>query len=257
MTRTGWLDLPAAVRTAVTAETGTVTGFAPVADGLTCHTAMVLTSAAGRTFVKGVPVDRSEERAGQRMEAAVNAAVLTVGPRLLWQVTVAGWDLLGFEYVDGRHADLAAGSPDLPLVAEALQTAVGIAAPAGVPRFADRYAGHVSPEQLRLLDGDALLHTDTNPHNLLITPTRAHLIDWAMPAAGPAWVDVAFTAVRLMEADCSAGYARGWADQFPAWKGADPAAVAALVTGVCRQWEAVVGADGARPSNRRYEALLG
>jgi hypothetical protein len=34
---------------------------------------------------------------------------------------------------------------------------------------------------LDLLDGDALLHTDFNPLNILLGPERTWLIDWAWP----------------------------------------------------------------------------
>ncbi|MFH8752969.1 phosphotransferase [Streptomyces rimosus] len=257
MARTGWWELPAGVWAAVEAHTGPVAGVRDVADGLTCSTAAVLTSGAGPVFMKGVPVGDARGRAGQAMEAVVNAAVRGVGPRLLWQVEAGGWDLLGFEYVEGQHADLSAGSADLALAADVLRSAQDVRAPerAGVPSLADRFTDVLPPEQLELLSGDTLLHTDTNPHNLLVGGGRGWLVDWAMPAAGPAWVDVAYTTVRLMEADCPAGEALEWAAQFPSWETADPRAVQALVTGTCRLWERQVGARDARHSNARYAAL--
>lgn len=227
----------------------------PVADGLTCSMAAVLTTASDPVFVKGAPVGDARARAGQAMEAAVNAATREVGPRMLWQVRAGGWDLLGFEYVDGRHANLSAGSADLKLVADVLQTAQAVRAPTSVPSFADRFAEVLPREQLELLRGDALLHTDTNPHNLLVGDDRAWIVDWAMSATGPAWVDVAYTTVRLMEADCPPSRALEWAAQFPSWTGADPRAVEAFVTGTCRLWERQVGARDARPSNGRFGVL--
>ncbi|MEV5592203.1 phosphotransferase [Streptomyces sp. NPDC052496] len=255
MSRSGWWELSAGVWAAVEERMGPVTGAWDVADGLTCSTAAVLSTEAGHVFMKGVPAGDARGRAAQAMEAVVNAAVCGVGPRLLWQVTAGGWDLLGFEYVEGRHADLAAGSADLVLVADVLRAAQAARAPEGLPSFADRFADVLPPEQLGLLRGDVLLHTDTNPHNLLVGCDRAWLVDWAMPAAGPAWVDVAYTTVRLMEADCPAGEALEWAAQFPSWEAADPRAVQALVTGTCRLWERQVGVRDARHSNARYAAL--
>ncbi len=239
----------------VEAHTGPVDAVREVADGLTCRTAAVLKAGSGQVFVKGAPADDARARAGQAMEAAVNAATRGVGPRLLWQVVAGGWDLLGFEYVEGRHADLAAGSGDLALVADVLRAAQAVRAPAGVPSFADRFVGVLSPERLELLRGDTLLHTDTNPHNLLVGDDRVWIVDWAMPAAGPAWVDVAYTTVRLMEADCPPREALAWAAQFPSWTAADPRAVEAFVAGTCRLWERQIGARGARPSNARFTAL--
>ncbi|MFD7015814.1 phosphotransferase [Streptomyces sp. NPDC059928] len=110
--------------------------------------------------------------------------------------------------------------------------------------------------EVPLLAGGTVLHTDTNPHNLLVGDGRAWMVDWAMWAQGPAWVDVACTAVRLMEADTPAAEALEWAAQFRSWRSADPAAVAAFVSASCRQWEAMVGPVDCRPSNRRFEALL-
>ncbi|MFD0383678.1 phosphotransferase family protein [Streptomyces stramineus] len=107
-----------------------------------------------------------------------------------------------------------------------------------------------------LLRGEALLHTDTNPHNLMVTDRRAYLVDWATPALGPAWVDVAYTAVRLMEADCPRAEVLAWAARFPSWASARPEALAAFVAAHCRRWEATVGAAAARPSNARFAALL-
>lgn len=254
--RIDWADLPAAARAAVEGRGGTVLAAEPIADGLTCAVAARLVTGAGTFFIKGVPVEDGRGREAQRWELTVNPLVGPASPVLRWQVVVDGWHLLVFDHVDGEHADLSRPA-DRALVAEVLQSAQGVAAPAGLPSFADRFADVLDADELVLLSGDALLHTDTNPHNLLVSNDRAWLVDWAMPAAGPAWVDVAYTAVRLMEADVSAREALDWAEQFPSWRVANPAAVEAFVMGTCRQWESVVGAEGARPSNARFAALVG
>ena len=257
MARIDWFGLPLAARRAVEAHTGPVLDVEPVPDGLTCSMAAVLTTGDGRLFVKGVPLDDEHGVAAQFVEAAVNPAVRTVGPRLIAHVQTDGWDLLVFEHVPGRHADLSAGSRDLPPVVEVLDMTSGIVAPVWVPFLTDRYAPYLDAGEVALLDGMILLHTDTNPHNLIVHDGQAWMVDWAMVAAGPAWVDTAFTAVRLMEAGCTPAQALGWAAGCRAWRRADPAAVQALVTGVCREWEHRVGAQAARSSNTRYRALLG
>ncbi|MBD0740428.1 phosphotransferase [Streptomyces sp. CBMA29] len=257
MPRTEWDVLPSAVRLAVGGHVGAVTGWVPVTEGLTCQTAAVLTTADGRVFVKGVPVSDADAVLGQDWEVAANPLVAGVAPLLLARVAVAGWDVLVFEYVDGRHADLTHGSADTELVAQALERMQEVTAGGLAPRLANRFAHVLSDEEQLLLAGDTLLHTDTNPHNLLIGTSGAHVVDWAMVAAGPAWIDVALTAVRLMEADWPPEAALTWAGQFPSWQSADPVAVAALVAGICRDWEARLGPDAARPSNARYQALLG
>ncbi|MEV5242527.1 aminoglycoside phosphotransferase [Streptomyces cinnamoneus] len=255
--RSDWAELPVGARDAVLERTGPVAEVQDVPHGITCSFAAVLSTAAVRVFVKGVPVGDERGRAAQAWEVAVNPLVLQAGPRLLWQLEAEGWDLLGFEWVNGRHADLSPGSLHLPLVAAALGAAQGVVAPAEVPQFVDRdLAEFVTAEERELLLGDALLHTDTNPHNLLVDAGRAWLVDWAMPARGPAWVDVAEAAVRLLEAGCRTDEALAWAAGFESWRSADRAAVEVFVGATCRAWAARVGTRGARPSNARFEALL-
>lgn len=256
MPRVDWSDLPSAVRVTVGARVGAVLDVAAVPHGLTCHTAAVLTTSDGRAFVKGVPVEDREGVVAQDFEVAVNPHVAGVAPLLLARVTVAGWDLLLFEYTDGRHADLSPGSPDIEAVTEALAAVQGIQAGGLAPRLTDRFGGHLDDAGQLLLAGDALLHTDTNPHNLLVADSRARIVDWAMVAAGPAWADVAYLAVRLLENGWAPADALAWAGQFESWQGADPVAVQAFVDGTCRAWEARVGATGAMSSNRRFQALL-
>lgn len=258
--RVDWAGLPAEVRAAVAAQTGLPDAVEDVPHGITCSFAAVLSTGGGRVFVKGVPVGDEWGRAGQAWEVALAPSVVSVAPQLLWRLEVDGWDLLGFEAVDGWHADLSPGSADLDLVGALVEAAQGLRAPMGValPYLVDRdLLNFVTATERELLLGDALLHTDTNPHNLLVGPGRAWLVDWAMPAVGPAWVDVAETAVRLMSAGCDAAEALGWASRFESWRGADPVAVAAFVGATCRAWEARVGVRGAAASNARFEALLG
>ncbi|WP_237773041.1 phosphotransferase [Streptomyces luteocolor] len=258
MERYDWVELPAAARTAVEARTGPVASAVPVPDGITCRMAAVLSASSGRLFVKGVPMSDAAGCAGQAWEVAVSACVRGVSPALRWRVTSGGWDLLGFEYVDCRHADLSPGSADVSKVAEVLlaREAAQASLELGVPLLADRFAAVLTPQERELLHGDALLHTDTNPHNLLVTGDRAFLVDWAMPARGPAWVDVAYTTVRLMEADTPPDEALKWASQFPSWRAADPRAVEVFVAGTCRAWDERVGTRAARPSNARFAVLL-
>ncbi|MEW2576788.1 phosphotransferase [Streptomyces syringium] len=255
--RATWEALPEETRAAVVGRSGQVRAAEDVPHGVTCRFAAVLSTARGRLFAKGVPADDARGAAARAWEVALNPLVAGPSPRLLWPVAAGGWDVLGFEWVDGRHADLAPGSADLAPVAEALMAVQGVRAPTGVPLLAGRWPD-LDDIDRELLAGDALLHTDTNPHNLLISDDgRAWVVDWAMPAAGPAWMDVAYTAVRLMEEGQDPGEALRWAAQFPSWAAADPTAVEALVRLTCRRRTARVGERGARGSNGRFEALLG
>ena len=67
---------------------------------------------------------------------------------------------------------------------------------------------------------------------------------------------MAYTAVRLMEADTPADEALKWAALFPSWGAADAQAVEGFVAGTCRAWEERVGEGAAKPSNARFAALL-
>lgn len=62
---------------------------------------------------------------------------------------------------------------------------------AGSPTFDD-------PASASLFAGSALTHSDWTPDNVLVSPGRAWLIDWAWPTLGAAWTDPACWILRLM-----------------------------------------------------------
>jgi Ser/Thr protein kinase RdoA (MazF antagonist) len=130
--------------------------------------------------------------------------------------------VLVFDDIDGRHADLSPGSPDVgPVVTAiaALESALtpcpvpsapaaaelaGLvhgwqelaAAPEAVPDdWARRHLDDLAAAETRWLaaaDGKTLVHGDINASNLLIAGTReVFLIDWAQPACGAPWLDIA------------------------------------------------------------------
>ncbi|MBC2874171.1 MULTISPECIES: phosphotransferase [Streptomyces] len=257
--RVGWDALPAALHNTVEAHTGRVLASEIVADGLNCTVALVLTTErGGHLFLKGVRDDQAKAVAALDCEARVNSTVRSVSPAIQHSFRSAGWGCLAFTYVAGRHADLSPGTSDLPAVTRALermQAFSGSAVP--VPSLADRFASYLLPGEAELLTGSALLHTDTNPHNILIADHdgAAYVVDWAMPVAGPAWVDPACTAVRLMESGCAPADALEWLNGFTSWRNADPKSVAIFVDVTCRRWTAKLG-HAAQRSNARYRHLL-
>ncbi|MBC3844688.1 aminoglycoside phosphotransferase [Streptacidiphilus sp. 4-A2] len=156
-------------------------------------------------------------------------------PRLLWHTQATGWDFLGFEFIDGRTAHYTPASPDLPLIIAALEELAQMPCPA-IPLLdcAARYNGYTrTPE---LFTGDTLLHTDINPENTLIAGNHAHLVDWAWPTKGAAWVDPAVWAIRLISAGHTAEQAEAWAARLPAWSAAPPASITAFAEASVRMW---------------------
>ncbi|OON76011.1 phosphotransferase family protein [Streptomyces tsukubensis] len=257
--RVEWDRLPGGVREAVQERVGRVAASEVHQQGLNCSVALTLHAAAGRTFMKGVRAEDTDGAEALAREELVNPFVCAVGPAAWHAVHTDGWSLLLFDHVDGRNADLAPGSADLGPVADALRRMSRIAGASlqGVERLVDRLGQFLTDEEAARLDGDHLLHTDTNPHNLMIDGAgRAHVVDWAMPALGPVWVDAACTAVRLMEDGHSPKTALAWLNAIESWQRAAPAAVAAFVAGTCRHWTARVGEKGALPSNTRFQYLL-
>lgn len=244
MDRIHWEALPAAARAAVTDHTGIVIKAETAAGGVNSGIAARLHTLDTTVFVKGVPTDHPQIATQQR-EADVNPYLPAASPRLLWHVTEAGWDLLGYQHLDARHAAYEPGSPDLPLVADAVAELQDVELPDEVKakEAPQRWAAYAGDEDTAPLAGRTLLHTDLAPHNVLIT-NRAHLIDWAWPTRGAAWIDPAVLILRLMEAGHSAVEADAWAaGRFPSWANAPADAVQVFNDANARLWAEVAGAD--------------
>lgn len=91
---------------------------AEATEGFNSEIASRVTSATGTWHIKGLRTDHPRAWA-QRREAAI-APFTGVAPALRWRVETAGWDLLGFDALEGHHADFTPGSPDLQEVAALL-----------------------------------------------------------------------------------------------------------------------------------------
>ncbi|MGI5349740.1 aminoglycoside phosphotransferase [Streptomyces sp. CA-250714] len=239
VTRICWDDLPRSARQAVEECTGPMLRAEQAAAGANSGIAVTLHTPTGPVFVKGLPSDHPQIRT-QHREAAIAPHLPAACPRLLWHVQVAGWDLLGYERLTGRHADYRPGSPDLALVAHAVDELRSITLPSGVPvkDAAQRWAGYTDGDPSPFA-GSALLHTDLAPHNVLIGQ-RAHLIDWAWPTVGAAWIDPAVLILRLMEAGHSAPAADTWArEHLPAWADAPHGAALRFGEANARAWDEI------------------
>ncbi|MFF3653331.1 aminoglycoside phosphotransferase [Streptomyces sp. NPDC002181] len=241
--RIHWDDLPLAARAAVEQHTGPVLHATTADGGANSGIAATVTTTAAILFVKGVPTDHPQIRTQQR-EASVNPYLPPSCPRLLWHVQAAGWDLIGYEHLVARHADYAPGSPDLVLTADALRELQSTPCPdIELKRAEDRWSGYAGAAGVGQLAGDTLLHTDLAPHNVLVAD-RAHLIDWAWPTRGAAWIDPAVLILRLMEAGHSPEAADAWArGEFPSWAAAEHTAVAAFSEANAHTWDEIARHD--------------
>lgn len=242
MPRRHFHELPAEARQAVADKAGPIRAASTAGGGMNSGIAALLDTDSGPVFVKGIPADHPQAPAQQR-EAAINPHLPRACPRLYWHLEVGGWVLLGYEVLAGRHADYAPGSPDLPLVA-ALAELQEVTAPADIAVKAaeQRWAAYAPPSTAPLFAGDTLLHTDFAPDNVLIDQ-RAHLIDWAWPTRGAAWIDPAVLILRLVDAGHTVDEADAFARTFPSWQAADLAAKAAFGTANGALWREIASEE--------------
>ncbi|GAA0434281.1 protein kinase [Streptomyces luteireticuli] len=223
--------------------TGEVTKVHIPKQGFTTEFAAVIDSEKGPFFVKAMFNRPGGRKDSILRERAINPYVQPLSPRLLWSVggDDAGWIILGFEVIDGRGLDFEPGSPDLPLAVDLLNRAANL----GLPDVArdwteDRWDAYVSSEdELALLRGDALLHTDINPSNMVTGPAGSWLIDWSWPTRGAAFIDPACLVVQLISAGHTPESAGGWAARCTAWANADPKAIDVFAAADLRMYRAV------------------
>ncbi|MFI5523892.1 aminoglycoside phosphotransferase [Streptomyces platensis] len=250
-TRIGLDRLPAAARTAVERHTGPLFTVVEAAEGFNSEIAARVTSAGGSWHIKGLRTDHPRAWT-QRREAAIAPFLTGVGPALHWRVEAAGWDLLGFEALDGHHADYSPHSPNLQEVASLLRRLGGTPRPDIELRHAEqrleRYAAR--PGDLRFFAGDHLLHTDLNNTNVLVNDRaaqgdRARLVDWAWATRGASWLDAGYWVIWLVAAGHTPASAERWAAEVPAWHSAPDGGIAAFAAASRNVWDEISTADPA------------
>ncbi len=254
--RTAWTDLPDRVRSAVEAQVGAVHQASTISGGLNAAFTARLRTHSGSVFAKGVLDARA---AAQRREATVNPHVHPIAPRLLWEIDADGWHVLGFEHLDGRPADLTPASPDLPALSDVLAQLTSLTAPHSTcKRIEDRWADAADRAGVdaSLLAGDQLLHTDLNPHNILITGTGPRIVDWSWPTLGAAWIDTACAALWLIAEGHTPDDAESWAAGVPAWANASGPALNAFTAINAALWRQIASADPREWKQRIHEAAF-
>jgi hypothetical protein len=257
--RAGWDDLPDAVQRAVATVLGAPVvraesqpgGFSPgTAD-------RVVTAAGDRAFVKAVAPELNPGSVELHRAEARVAAQLPRGlpvPHLLGHVEVAGWVVIAFDDVAGRHPHLPWTHADLAAVLDGLQQLAEDATPCPVTdlpsaaerldelfRGADRMAADgvvvpflselqaLSRRARRCLDGDTLVHSDLRADNVLLTPGGAVFVDWPWACRGPAWID---TLLLLIEVQRLGGHdVDAMLATSPVTASADPEDLTAVLAG--------------------------
>jgi hypothetical protein len=241
--RTDWADLPEHVRNAIEQYTGTVHKADTISSGLNASFTARLRTDNGFLFAKGVCGSRA---AAQRREAQINGNVRPIAPRLLWQIDSQDWHILGFEHLDGRAADLSPDSADLADVAAALGHLAELQAPRhACRRIEDRWAEAAQHAGVRveLMAGNHLLHTDLNPHNILVTDTGTRIVDWSWPSLGAAWIDTACAALWLIAEGHSPVQAESWASEVAVWASTTSEKIDAFVAINSVLWGQIAAAE--------------
>ncbi|MFI0961360.1 aminoglycoside phosphotransferase [Streptomyces sp. NPDC021080] len=235
-------ELPDEVRSLIEKAGGRITDIGTVHAGLNSSIAVIVRTSTRTLFVKGLPLDHPRVWTQQR-EADIAPYVRGIAPELRWLVEADGWSLLGFQYVEGSHADFTPGSSDLPAVSAALAQLAEIPTPdVELKEMTHRLRGYVDDHaDLMWFEGNSLLHTEWNPHNVLITKAGALFVDWGWASTGAAWIDPALWLLWLIAHGHTAEQAESVAAAHPAWKLAPSLGLDALARAQQRLWDSIAG----------------
>lgn len=268
--RPSWDDLPEPLREGLADRLGSITSAEIQTGGFTPGLAVRLRLASGqRVFAKGIPADHV--LAGKYRAEATTARHLpdtTPAPRLHWDADIAGWVVLAFDDINGRHAQLSPRSPDIgPVVTTVARLAevltpcpvpdtppatvelaelvhgwgeLATAPPADLDDWARRHLHDLAALETQWLsaaEGKTLLHGDINQSNLLIDHAgTVVLIDWAQPVRGAAWIDIADLVPHLILAGHTPTAAEAAIADVPTWRDTDPAVITSYATGFAGYW---------------------
>jgi hypothetical protein len=229
-------NLGSELRALLRPHTGELADAQPAARGFGADLTTVIECERGPFFVKAMRNRPGGRRDSIMREKAVNAFVRSVSPALRWTAGNAEWIVLGFEVVEGRPSNFEPGSRDLPTVVGLLNRLAALECPEVARDWPetrwDRFAANEA--EAKLFRGDALLHTDVNPDNLLVGDRDSWVVDWSWPTRGAAFIDPACLVVQLVSAGHSPEAAEGWISHCHAWTDADPGAIDAFAAATVR-----------------------
>lgn len=268
--RPSWDELPQPLREGLATRLGPITSAEIQTGGFTPGLAVRLRLANGeRVFAKGIPADHV--LAGKYRAEATTARQLpetTPAPRLRWDADIADWIVLAFDDIDGRHAQLSPGSPDIGPVVTTIARLAEVLTPCPVPDappatvelaelvhgwgalatapppdlddWTGRHLGDLAALETQWLpaaEGTTLLHGDINQSNLLIDHAgTVVLIDWAQPVRGAAWIDIADLIPHLILAGHTPTAAEHAIADIPTWRDTHSAVITSYAAAFAGYW---------------------
>lgn len=239
--RISYWNLPPVVRNTIEETTGAVTSAAPVGAGLNSSVAAVVRTPQGRYFVKALPTDHRWVWT-QAREAEIAPYLTAVAPALQARIVVQDWDVLVFEALHGSQADYTPGSADLDRVAHLLTRIGDVPCPDIELREASqRLQKYADEADLHHFAGPALLHTDLNNANIIVSADRARIVDWGWATRGAPWLDTAYWVIWLIAAGHEPSHAEKLAATVPSWQHASDNGIDAFAAANTRLWTEIAG----------------
>jgi hypothetical protein len=230
-------SLPQPVRDEIEREIGPVANATSAGTGLNSSVAAI----ANGHFIKALPGDHRWVWTQQR-EAEVAPYVAQLAPTLIGRVVRDGWDVLIFEALDGEPADYRPGSPDLGKVSRVLIELGDTACPVIELREASlRFRAYAEGSDLHYFAGSALLHTDLNSANVIVSGDQARLVDWGWATRGADWLDPAYWVIWLIASGHDPAAAEDLAATIASWHRAPSLGVDAFAAASVRLWTEIGG----------------
>jgi hypothetical protein len=229
--RSDWNALPEAVMTGIGERAGG-THATPVSGGDHVEIAATVTGDNRKVFVKAASSEVGVR--SLRYELLASKAVeQPYSPAVEWDFETAGWLVVGFEHVDGAHADLSPGSPDLDLLDTTLRELGETPAPGGWAWFSPAARlGFAHPA----MDGETFVHTDLNPSNLIVSPRGLRVVDWAFATRAAPWVELALLVQWLIGSGHTPEEAEAWMARYPTWGATNPEVLDAFASRNAAKW---------------------